>query len=336
MPDPADATATADKIRAEIEKARAEAAKALADARKAEAEAAKLGEDRRFFNRHLGASLTFVAALLTAGLTYVSWVTNVERQRQEAGRAAFNLLLDHRDKIAEGQGEPRVAFARMIAAIIPYEQAEPMLRAAEEMWGTRAETRAGIREVREQLAASRPPGIWSAWFGGGSGGSGQHAMLATPRPPAGEPPLPTARPPPLSEPGPDRPPGGTQPLPYPATGPPPEAERPGMAPAAAGRRFLLFAHIAAGEDRAAARELLARLDADGFELAGVEAVPGWAGARGEVRYYRPAQRDFASWLAAELTRRLPPGSPPVVALDISRAFPGLPDGRMEVWLPRTK
>lgn len=57
--------------KAETEKALAEAETARA-ARKAAAEAAKLGEDRRFRNRHLGLVLTLFAALLTVSLSDVS------------------------------------------------------------------------------------------------------------------------------------------------------------------------------------------------------------------------------------------------------------------------
>lgn len=94
-----------------------------------------------------------------------------------------------------------------------------------------------------------------------------------------------------------------------------------------------FIHIPTSGDRTEARDLLAGLDGVGFAVAGVEAIAGRPSRRGEVRHDRAEHRGFAAWLAAAITARLEGRAPPVVALDISRAFPGLPDGRMEVWMP---
>lgn len=101
----------------------------------------------------------------------------------------------------------------------------------------------------------------------------------------------------------------------------------------------VFAHIGDNADREAVMAIVQRLG-DRFPPADVEYVPAWGESqrtRGQVRYYRPSQAEAARDLASRLravTRELTGVDVAFDAVDISRTFPNLPDGRIEVWFPR--
>ena len=104
-------------------------------------------------------------------------------------------------------------------------------------------------------------------------------------------------------------------------------------------RLVVFVHVAGRDDRASAEAIVRSLGPE-WPLAGVEYVPGWgaqARTTGEVRYYRPgdaaAAADLARLLVAE-TRVRTGKEVAFRAIDISRTFPNLPTGRIEVWFPQ--
>src|SRR4051812_33001301 len=149
----------AEKRLAELRKLKAEADKAEADARKAEAERQKLGADQRWLNRHLPVVLAFLGTLATVSVGFASWVANVEKQRADASRESLKLLVERAEKLAPGQQKDRIAFAGALAAILPYDQAAPLLDGALAIWGTEAETFGSLRDLRARLEAHRPPGF---------------------------------------------------------------------------------------------------------------------------------------------------------------------------------
>ena len=104
-------------------------------------------------------------------------------------------------------------------------------------------------------------------------------------------------------------------------------------------RLVVFVHVARRDDRAGAAAIASSLGPE-WPLAGVEYVPAWgaqARTTGEVRYYRPgdaaAAADLARLLVAE-TRVRTGKEVAFRAIDISRTFPNLPTGRIEVWFPQ--
>lgn len=103
----------------------------------------------------------------------------------------------------------------------------------------------------------------------------------------------------------------------------------------------VFAHVADKGDSAAA-EAIGRNLGPQWPLAGVEYVPAWGSqlrTAGEVRYYRPDDKSAATKLAGALeaaTRSRTGSAIPFKAIDISKTFPNLPGGRIEVWFPQLK
>jgi endonuclease G len=104
------------------------------------------------------------------------------------------------------------------------------------------------------------------------------------------------------------------------------------------QRLTVYAHVGDANDAAIAREAMTTVGAP-FSLAGVEVIPAWRGRTrtGEVRYYRAEHLEEAQALAARLDQATSALAGRRVAfreVDISRAYPNLPDGRIEVWFPR--
>lgn len=316
------------KLCAEADKAEADAEKARAEAAKAQAEREKIGSDRYWLNRHLATVLTLLGTIATVSIGVATWVANVEKQRTDASREALKLLVEHAEKLQSGQRQERIAFAGTLAAVLPYDQAAPLLDGALAMWGTEAETFRSISDIRARIESRRPTGfvLHLAQFLGVDA-----TMRLAPEdrrgpPPVGAPAEPsTGAPPALPRPG--------DPAAEPAPGCSATAGA-AVAAASVGGHFLLFAHIAAPDDRAAARDLLAGLDLKGYPTAGIEYIANWTGQRGEVRYYHAEDCRFAAWLARDLTRRSTSGS--FVVQDLSAAYRGLPAGRMEIWFPRLR
>lgn len=315
------------KLCAEADKAEADAEKARAEAAKAQAEREKIGADRHWLNRHLAAVLTLLGTIATVSVGIATWVANVEKQRTDASREALKLLVEHAEKLQSGQRQERIAFAGTLAAVLPYDQAAPLLDGALAMWGTEAETFRSISDIRARIETRRPVGfvLQVAQFLGVETGMRLVPEDQRGPAPAGAPAPPGAGPSPSPAPAPASPAAG------PAPGCP-ETTGAAVAAATVGGHFLLFAHIAEADDRAAARDLLAGLDLKGYPTAGIEYVASWQGRQGEVRYYRTEDCRFAAWLARDLTRRL--NGPAFAIQDLSMAYRGLPAGRMEIWFPR--
>jgi len=112
-----------------------------------------------------------------------------------------------------------------------------------------------------------------------------------------------------------------------------------LTPATTQAGFRLYVHVAEKDDITLAGEVARGLDPQ-WSVAGVEYIPAW-GARqretGEVRYYRPADSAAATALARQLEAAVLARDGRRISfrpVDISRSFPNLPTGRMEVWFPQ--
>ena len=101
----------------------------------------------------------------------------------------------------------------------------------------------------------------------------------------------------------------------------------------------VYAHVASAGDREIAAAIVRSLGAE-FPLEGVEYIATWgvqSRATGQVRFYRSDQGSAAQGLAQRLRSATIDQTGRNVVFethDISRTFPNLPDGRIEVWFPQ--